>query len=92
MSKTDVVAFDKAAGSSTGVSFAGSPGFVEKFLRRNDVHEMTTIPPSTLSDYIRMGLFPRPYRLNPSESTRHGSAVWKLSEVLEFINTRHRAE
>lgn len=97
MSKNDVSAFTQAtgagsAGGTSGMYFQEQNGFVERFLRRSEVIEMTSIPTSTLTDYCRMGVFPKPYRLNPGESTRHGSAVWKLSEVLAFMNSRPRAE
>lgn len=64
--------------------------FSERFLRRKTVCEITSIPPSTLSDYVRNGVFPEPYKLNDKPSSRHGSAVWKWSEVLAWMNSRKK--
>lgn len=93
MGKNDVSAFTQAtgAGSTGGAQFAGS-AFVERFLRRGEVCEMTTIPASTLTEYCKQSIFPKPFKLNPSESAKHGSAVWKLSEVLSWMESRPRAE
>lgn len=65
--------------------------FPERFYRRRDVCEMLSIASSTLSDYVSKGILPKPLKLNPQESNKHGSAVWKESELMEFINSRPRA-
>ncbi len=66
--------------------------YPERFLRRVDVCKMTTIPPTTLYEYIKKGFFPKGYKLIGDTEGRHGSVVWKLSEVLNFMNSRERAE
>ena len=78
--------------STEGTSSNLVTDFQERFLRRRDVCLLTTIPSSTLTDYIKQGIFPKPYKLTHYTSTKHGSAVWKWSEVLNWMNTRARAE
>ncbi|OQX04480.1 MAG: hypothetical protein BWK73_36050 [Thiothrix lacustris] len=65
--------------------------YPERFYRRRDVCEMLAIASSTLTDYVKQGIVPKPLKLNPQESTKHGSAVWKESELLAFMNSRPRA-
>jgi predicted DNA-binding transcriptional regulator AlpA len=65
--------------------------YPERFYRRREVCEMLAIPSSTLTDYVKSGIIPKPLKLNPQESNKHGSAVWKESELLAFMNSRPRA-
>lgn len=89
MTEQKIKAFNAQTGADTGgASFTLAGEFQERFLRRRDVCDLTTIPPSTLHDYIRQGLFPKPYKLTESQSNKHGSAVWKWSEVFGWMNSR----
>jgi predicted DNA-binding transcriptional regulator AlpA len=91
MTKNTVSAF--ASGADTGSpSYTLIGKYPERFYRRREVCEMLAIPSSTLTDYVKNGVIPKPLKLNPQESSKHGSAVWKESELLEFMNTRPRAE
>lgn len=53
--------------------------------RKRDVCEMTTLPPSTLDDYVRQGIFPSPMYLGGSDSKKNRIPVWKESTVLQWI-------
>ena len=61
-----------------------------RLLRKPDVCNKTGLPPSTLSDYVAKGLFPKPVKLNPSESQRHALTAWLDSDVTEWILARKR--
>lgn len=82
MSKNDFSAFSAATGASSN----GAPDVLpERFLRRTAVCEATTLPSSSLTDLIAKGDFPAPYKLSER------SSAWKLSEVMEWINSRQKA-
>jgi len=74
-----------------GASYALAGKFPERFYRRREVCEMVAIASSTLTDYVKQGIFPKPLKLNPQESNKHGSAVWLESELLEWMRSRPRA-
>lgn len=59
--------------------------FPERLLRRPDVCQMTTLPSSSLTDLISKGDFPAPLKISER------SSAWKLSEILAWIESRHRA-
>lgn len=54
----------------------------DRFIRRKEVVQLTTLPPSTITRMINKGLFPKQYKLSKR------SAAWKLSEVMNWLNTR----
>lgn len=60
----------------------------DKFLRRPEVCEMTSLPSSTLTDLIREGHFPKPYK--PYTGAR--LSVWRLSEIINWMDTRPRID
>lgn len=57
----------------------------DMFIRRPTVCQMTSLPSSSLTDLISKGLFPKPFKLSERMS------AWKVSEVVEWMNTRERA-
>jgi predicted DNA-binding transcriptional regulator AlpA len=56
-----------------------------RFRRKREVCEMTSLPPSTLDDYVRQGLFPQPQYLGSAESKKSRIPVWKESTVVEWM-------
>ncbi len=87
MTKNLVSAFSAVTGAGDA-----QEKYPVKLYRRKDVCSMLGIPSSTLTDYISKGIFPKPLKLNPQESSKHGSAAWPESDLLEFVATRPRAE
>ncbi len=73
-------------------SYTLTSKYPERFHRRKAVCEMLSISSSTLTDYVAKGILPKPLKLNPQESNKHGSAVWKESELLAWMNSRQPAE
>lgn len=87
MTKNLISAFSAATGAGDV-----QEKYPVKLYRRKDVCAMLGFPSSTLTDYINKGIFPKPLKLNPQESNKHGSAAWLESDILEFVATRPRAE
>jgi predicted DNA-binding transcriptional regulator AlpA len=54
----------------------------DRFIRRKEVVQLTTLPPSTLTRLINKGLFPKQYKLSER------SAAWKLSEVIHWMDSK----
>ncbi len=65
----------------------------DRFLRRREVTEITSLPSSTITDMVRSGKFPAPYKLTTDSNTtgRHGTSAWRLSEVTAWMDSRPRA-
>jgi prophage regulatory protein len=59
-------------------------GFCEACLRMPKVLEMTGLSRPTLYREIAQGRFPRPIKLTAA------SRAWKLSEIIEWIESRER--
>ena len=57
-----------------------------RFRRKREVCEMTSLPPSTLDDYVRQGLFPKPQYLGSAESKKSRIPVWQESTIVEWMN------
>lgn len=57
----------------------------DQFIRRPTVCQITSLPSSSLTDLISKNQFPKPFKLSERMS------AWKLSEVMEWMNTRERA-
>lgn len=74
------------------VSYTLTGKFPDRFYKRPAVCEMLAIPSSTLTDYVAKGILPKPLKLNPQESNKHGSAVWLESELLAWMRSRPRAK
>lgn len=90
MHKNDFSAFSAATGTPSGS--APTPGtnahnseIIERFIRRPEVCQLTSLPSSSLTDLISKGQFPKPFKLSERMS------AWKFSEVLGWINSRERA-
>lgn len=63
----------------------GADTVPDMFIRRPAVCQLTSLPSSSLTDLISKNLFPKPFKLSERMS------AWKLSEVMEWMNTRERA-
>ena len=61
-----------------------------RFRRKREVCEMTSLPPSTLDDYVRQGLFPKPQYLGCAESKKSRIPVWQESTIIEWMNNLPR--
>ncbi|PID99848.1 MAG: hypothetical protein CSA81_14370 [Acidobacteria bacterium] len=57
----------------------------DRFVRRPEVCHLTSIPSSSLTDLIRKGEFPAPFKLSER------MAAWRLSEVMGWMNSRQKA-
>lgn len=57
----------------------------DMFIRRPTVCQLTSLPSSSLTDLISKNLFPKPFKLSERMS------AWKISEVMDWMNTRERA-
>lgn len=64
----------------------------DRFIRRREVITITSLPSSTISDMVRAGKFPAPYKLTTDQTTtgRHGTSAWKLSEITAWMDSRPR--
>lgn len=58
----------------------------DMFIRRPTVCQLTSLPSSSLTDLISKNQFPKPFKLSERMS------AWKMSEVMEWMNTRVRSE
>ena len=67
------------------------PEATEWLLRRPAVSEITTLPASTITDFVAKKLFPAPLKLGDANSNRHGIAVWRWSEVKAWMDSLPRA-
>lgn len=65
----------------------------DRFLRRREVIEITSLPSSTITDMVRNGKFPAPYKLttDTNKTGRHGTSAWRLSEITAWMDSRPRA-
>lgn len=55
---------------------------IDRFVRRPEVCEITSLPSSSLTDLIAKGSFPAPYKLSER------MAAWKLSEIINWMDSR----
>jgi predicted DNA-binding transcriptional regulator AlpA len=55
--------------------------------RKREVCEMTSLPASTLDDYVRQGLFPQPQYLGSANSKKSRIPVWKESTIIEWMES-----
>ncbi|MEZ5450325.1 MAG: AlpA family phage regulatory protein [Thiolinea sp.] len=54
--------------------------FNDRFIRRRELIQITSLPSSTITDLIKQGRFPKPYRI----TTR--SSAWKESEIKAWMD------
>lgn len=53
----------------------------DRFIRRRELIQITSLPSSTLTDMIRTGHFPKPYKLSAR------SSAWKESEIKQWMDS-----
>lgn len=58
-------------------------------LRIDHVSAITRLSVPTIYRGIKMGSFPRPYKITPS---KNGAKAWRLSEIMAWMNGLERAE
>ncbi len=62
-----------------------SDDVIDRMLRKAEVRRMSGLPTTTMYDYIRGGLFPKPYKVGRI-------SLWKLSEIEEWMTNLQRAQ
>ncbi len=63
-----------------------SPTSLDRFIRRRELLTITSLPSSTLTNMVRQGHFPKPYKLSER------SSAWKESEIKEWMDSRTHSD